>query len=69
MLENISKKRVVKYLNELELNTNITYKYQISLTLFIYLMITQIILKQVQNNWLSVEEIYYLHERVDWVKV
>lgn len=69
MLENISKKRVVKYLKELELNTNITYKYQISLTLFIYLMITQIILKQVQNNWLSVEEIYYLHERVDWVKV
>lgn len=50
MLENISKKRVVKYLKELELNTNITYKYQISLTLFIYLMITQIILKQVQNN-------------------
>ena len=69
MLENISKKRVVKYLKELELNTNITYKYQISLTLFIYLMITQIILKQVQNNWLSFEEIYYLHERVDWVKV
>ena len=69
MLENISKKRVVKYLKELELNTNITYKYQISLTLFIYLMITLIILKQVQNNWLSVEEIYYLHERVDWVKV
>lgn len=69
MSENIWKKHVVKYLKELELNTNITYKYQISLTLFIYLMITQIILKQVQNNWLSVEEIYYLHERVDWVKV
>ena len=69
MSENIWKKHVVKYLKELELNTNITYKYQISLTLFIYLMITQIILKQVQNNWLSAEEIYYLHERVDWVKV
>ena len=50
MLKNMSKKRVVKYLKEFEFNTNITYMYQISFTLFIYLMITQIILKQIQNN-------------------
>ena len=48
MLKNMSKKRVVKYLKEFEFNTNITYMYQISFTLFIYLMITQIILKQIQ---------------------